>query len=142
MSAVALCLLAGAVVVPLGGDEATLVWRHSVEKIPWEEDWRATAAGLVVVAARVRGSGAGMEAGEGARLVDGAWTWRPTLPPQARVVLARSGATADWRICVAGRCRAIDAIVPAEVERVTLTTCDVDPARGTASVRDADGTAR
>ena len=132
-----ICLIVGALVVSLHGDAATLAWRHSVEKILWVEDWRATDAGLVIEAARVRGSGAGMEAGEGARLVDGAWVWRPTLPPQARVVLARSGATADWRVCVAGRCRAMGEIVPDGVDRVTMTTCAADGA-----IRDAVGTAR
>lgn len=131
-----LCLLAGALILPFSGERATLAWTHSVEKIPWEEDWRATAAGVAIEAARVRGSGAGMEAGEDARLVDGAWTWRPRLAPQARVVLARSGATADWRICEAGVCRAMDEILPRGVDRVELTTCD-DAGR----LRDVGGTA-
>lgn len=131
-----ICLLVGTLILPLSGERATLAWTHSVEKIPWEEDWRATAAGLVIEAARVRGSGAGMEAGEGARLVNGAWVWRPTLPPQKRVVLARSGATADWRICAAGACRPMADLLPADVDRVTMTTCD-DAGR----LRDAGGTA-
>ncbi len=132
-----ICLLAGALVLPLAGERATLAWTHSVEKIPWEEDWRATAGGLVIEAARVRGSGAGMEAGEGAHRVGDGWEWRPSLPPQARVVLARSGATADWRICEEGRCRAMEALLPADVDRVTMTVCDDD-----GRVRDAAGTAR
>lgn len=131
-----ICLLVGALIVPLSGERATLAWTHSVEKILWEEDWRATASGLVIEAARVRGSGAGMEAGDGARFVDGAWTWRPTLAPQKRVVLARSGATADWRICEAGTCRPMGSLLPADVDRVTMTTCD-DAGR----LRGADGTA-
>lgn len=132
-----ICLIAGALMVSLPSDTATLAWRHSVEQILWEEDWRASDAGLVLETARVRGSGAGMEAGEGARLVDGAWVWRPKLPPQVRVVLARSGATADWRVCVAGRCRAMGEILPVEVDRVTMTSCDADGV-----VRDGGGTAR
>lgn len=132
-----ICLLAGTLVLPLAGEKATLAWTHSVEKIPWEEDWRATSAGLVIEAARVRGSGAGMEAGEGARRVGDAWEWRPSLPPQDRVVLARSGATADWRICEAGRCRAMATLLPADVDRVTMTVCDDD-----GRIRDAAGTAR
>lgn len=134
---VTICLLAGALTVSLGSDAATLAWRHSVEKILWEEDWRAGPAGLTIEAARVRGSGAGMEAGEGARFVDGAWTWRPSLPPQPRVVLARSGATVDWRVCIAGRCRAMGEIVPPEGDRVTMATCGPD-----GTIRDGAGTAR
>lgn len=119
-----LCLLVGALVLPLSGERATLAWTHSVEKQLWEEDWRATATGPVIEAARVRGSGAGMEAGEGAHRVADAWEWRPKLPPLSRVVLARSGATADWRICEAGACRPMSAILPVEADRVTLTVCD------------------
>ncbi|NLH82760.1 MAG: DUF1850 domain-containing protein [Phyllobacteriaceae bacterium] len=132
-----ICLIAGALILPLSGERATLAWTHSVEKIPWEEDWRATAAGLVIEAARVRGSGAGMEAGEGARRVGDAWEWRPSLPPQPRVVLARSGATADWRICEDGRCRPMGDLLPADVDPVTMTVCDDD-----GQLRDAVGTAR
>lgn len=132
-----ICLLVGALIVPLSGERATLAWTHSVEKILWEEDWRATPAGLVIEAARVRGSGAGMEAGEGARLVDGAWTWRPTLAPQSRVILARSGATADWRICEEGRCRPMGEILPVDADRVTMAPCDDD-----GRLRDGAGTAR
>jgi hypothetical protein len=119
-----LCLLIGALVLPLSGERATLAWTHSVEKQLWEEDWRATATGPVIEAARVRGSGAGMEAGEGAHRVGDAWEWTPKLPPLSRVVLARSGATADWRICEAGACRPMSAILPVEADKVTLTVCD------------------
>lgn len=119
-----LCLLAGALILPLSGERATLAWTHSVEKQAWEEDWRATATGPIIETARVRGSGAGMEAGEGARLVDGFWQWTPHLPPLSGVVLARSGATADWRICEAGACRPMSAMLPVDVDRVTLTVCD------------------
>ncbi|MCE1235502.1 MAG: DUF1850 domain-containing protein [Hyphomicrobiales bacterium] len=131
-----LCLLVGALILPFSGERATLAWTHSVEKIPWEEDWRATEAGVVIEAARVSGSGAGMEAGEGARFVDGVWQWRPKVAPQGRVILARSGATADWRICEDGRCRAMAEILPVEVDRVEFATCD-DEGR----LRDAGGTA-
>lgn len=119
-----LCLLAGALILPLSGETATLAWTHSVEKQLWEEDWRATATGPVIEHARVRGSGAGMEAGDGARFIGGAWEWTPHLPPLTRVVLARSGATADWRICDKGACRPMSAILPVDVDKVTLTVCD------------------
>lgn len=121
-----ICLLAGSKVAPLVAGAITLVWTHSVEKIAWEEDWRSTPAGLELVAARVRGSGAGMEPPPEAKLVDGVWSWKPSLPPQEQVILRRSGATADWRICIAGRCRPMDAYVPAEADPVVMKAC-VEP---------------
>jgi hypothetical protein len=111
-------------VAPLLVSAMTLAWTHSVEKTLWEEDWRAGPAGLELVEARVQGSGAGMEPPPGARLVDGAWRWRPSLPPQVEVVMRRSGATADWRICVAGQCRSMDGYVPADADPVVMRVCE------------------
>src|SRR5690606_23223998 len=54
-----ICLVAGKVIAPLMAGAMTLAWTHSVENIAWEEDWRATPAGLEIVEARVKGSGAG-----------------------------------------------------------------------------------
>ena len=118
-----LCLVAGALSVPLLAPSATLAWTHSVEKIVWEEEWRATPAGVVLVQARVRGSGAGMDPPPEARFEGGVWTWTPKVPPQAQVLLRRSGSTADWRVCVSGTCRAMDSYVPAEADPVALSTC-------------------
>ena len=61
-----ICLLAGSTIASLMAGAITLAWTHSVEKIVWEEDWRSTPAGLELVEARVRGSGAGMEPPQGA----------------------------------------------------------------------------
>ena len=119
-----ICLLAGSKIAPLLVSAITLAWTHSVEKTLWEEDWRAAPAGLELVEARVQGSGAGMEPPPDARLVDGAWRWRPSLGPQRQVVMRRSGATADWRICIAGQCRDMSSYVPAEADPVVMTICD------------------
>ena len=95
-----LCLLAGTTIAPLMAGAITLAWTHSVEKILWEEDWRLEPAGLELVEARVRGRGAGMEPPPEARFVDGGLVaGGPRLPPLQEVVMRRSGATADWRIC-------------------------------------------
>lgn len=118
-----LCLKAGAAIVPLLSPVATLAWTHSVEKTLWEEAWRATTRGVELVEARVQGSGAGMDPPPEARLVGGAWTWHPSGPPQAAVVLRRSGATADWRICLDGACRPMADYVPADADPVVLTVC-------------------
>jgi hypothetical protein len=125
-----LCLAAGAIVVPLMTNAITLAWTHSVEKVLWEEDWRAGRAGLELAAARVRGSGAGMEPPAEARFIDGAWTWRPNLPLLSEVALRRSGATADWQICIGNNCRSMDAYVPEGADPVILTICPA-PARVT-----------
>jgi hypothetical protein len=121
-----LCLAAGPVIAPLMAGAITLAWTHSVEKILWEEDWRLAPAGIELVEARVRGSGAGMEPPPDARFVNGAWTWRPAVQPQREIVLRRSGATADWRICIAGTCRPMDAYVPPAADPVVLKACEGD----------------
>ncbi|MDP3256691.1 MAG: DUF1850 domain-containing protein [Bosea sp. (in: a-proteobacteria)] len=118
-----LCLAAGALAVSLGASEITLSWRHSVQKTLWEEVWRDTPAGLVMAEARIQGSGAGMEAPPEARLADGFWRWTPQLPPQREIVMRRSGATADWQICSAGRCRPMGDYLPPEADPVILRTC-------------------
>lgn len=118
-----LCLVAGGLVVALGSSELTLSWRHSVQKTLWEEVWREIPAGLVIDEARIEGSGAGMDPPDGALLRDGFWRWRPALPPQRDVVMRRSGATADWQVCIAGRCRTMSDLVPAEADPITLTVC-------------------
>ena len=56
-----LCLISAGVVKTLSLAAFTLVWTHSIEKVDWQEDWRITPAGLQMVQARVKGSGAGME---------------------------------------------------------------------------------
>jgi hypothetical protein len=119
-----ICLVAGSTIAPLLAGAITLAWTHSVEKIVWEEDWRSGKAGLELVEARVRGSGAGMEPPPEARFANGAWAWRPTLPPQREVVLRRSGATADWQICISGQCRPMAAYVPAEADPVVMRACE------------------
>jgi hypothetical protein len=122
-----LCLLvAGVVAARLAGIEAfTLAWTHSVEKIEWQEDWRVEGRLLRLAQARVKGTGAGMEPPPEARLVDGAWRWAPAVAPLPRIVLRRSGATADWRICAGGEgCRELGALVPASADPVELAPCD------------------
>lgn len=124
-----LCLLVGALAVPLMTESLTLAWTHSVERIPWEEDWVETPGGLRLAATRVHGSGAGMEPAPDARLVDGAWTWVPNLPLLPEIVMRRSGATADWRVCIDGTCRAMADYVGPDADPVTLKPCGIGPSR-------------
>lgn len=121
---VVLCILAGGRTTVLAASLFTLSWTHSVEKTRWEEDWRVTPAGLTVVAARVKGSGAGMEPPEGSTLRQGWWTYEPRLPAQSSLVLASSGATVDgWRLCAGETCLDLGA---RSGEPVTLRACPAD----------------
>lgn len=94
------CLLAGPLVLLLSGNGFTLDWTHSVERVTWRENWLIQGGLLHLATAAVKGSGAGMEPGDGATLQDGWWVWQPALPPQPEILLAASGATgAGWQIC-------------------------------------------
>jgi len=121
----AICLLAAGVAVQLHTAALTLGWTHSIEKIRWEEDWRATPAGLVVTEDRIQGTGAGMEPPPDATF-DGTW-WRydPKTPPMPQVILRRSGMTvSDWDVCIAGTCRPMGAYVPKDADPVTMKECE------------------
>lgn len=118
-----ICLLAaGTLWASLAADGFGLSWTHSVEKTEWREEWRVEAGRLRLVEARVQGSGAGMEPPAGSRLEGGRWVYVPDLPPLAEIVLARSGHTADWRLCL-GECRALSEWVPLEAGTTTVSPC-------------------
>ncbi len=119
-----LCLARAATVVAIASSHFTLSWTHSIEKIRWEEDWQVTPAGLQVVEARIRGSGAGMDPPEDATFADGAWHYRPRIGPQREVVLAASDFTADHTLCIEGRCRALHEWVPGRGP-VRMSACPV-----------------
>lgn len=109
------CLMAGAVALAVSGG-FSLGWTHSVERVRWEERWRVEGDRLVLTEARVRGSGAGMEPGEGAVERDGWWVWQPerSFP---EVTLAASGATGGgWTLCTDGGCRELGAVAGAPVK--------------------------
>lgn len=124
---IGVCLLAAGVAVSLPLQAFTLAWTHSIEKIRWEEDYRVTSQGLQVVQARIRGSGAGMEPPDGAELRDGAWHYRPALPAQARLLLARSRYVADYELCWDGRCRPMADIAGPVTEdsRLDMFACKI-----------------
>ncbi|QQP92220.1 DUF1850 domain-containing protein [Skermanella sp. TT6] len=114
---------AGAPLARLPVEAFSLGWTHSVERIEWREDWRISDGRLLIEEARVRGSGAGMEVPEGAKLVDGSWVYRPGVPPLDRLDLANSGFTADYRICSAEGCRDLAVITGVADRPLTLFAC-------------------
>ena len=58
----------------------------------------------------MKGSGAGMEPGDGAMLANGWWVWTPDAPAIPDLLLAASGATrGGWRLCSGDDCRVIGA---------------------------------
>jgi hypothetical protein len=105
------CLLvAGVVRATLPAPDFTLAWTHSIEKTRWQERYRVEGDALVLVEARVEGTGAGMEPPPSARFADGAWTWRPrTSLPELRLTL--SSYAADYTLCWREGCRPLGALV-------------------------------
>ena len=126
-----LCLAtAGAAVKSLSIAAFTLAWTHSIEKIEWQEDCRVTPAGLTIVQARVKGSGAGMEPIPEARLIDGWFRWRPDRPAMPKLVLGNSGEAGEWRICNGLGCRTLSDLLGKQIGAnvTTLTPCDAPAA--------------
>jgi hypothetical protein len=119
------CLLAAGATVRLGTMALTLAWTHSIEKIRWEEDYRATPAGVVLLEDRVQGTGAGMEPPPDAKFDGKWWRYNPHVAPLPQVILRRSGMTVgDWQVCISGTCKAMGDYLPdPKADPVTLTTC-------------------
>ena len=116
-----LCILGLGQTVALAAAVFSLSWTHSAEGTRWQETWRVSEAGLLLMEARVEGSGAGMEPSQGAVLRDGSWVFRPELPPQEKLILAASGTTRDgWILCVDDTCRTLGA---RPGEPITLRAC-------------------
>ena len=120
-----LCLASAGVVKALALAAFTLVWTHSIEKVDWQEDWRITPDGLLLVQARVKGFGAGMEPPSDARLIDGWFVWQPQRPPMPQLVLGNSGAAGEWRLCSDGKCRTLSDIFghPVGVNATVMSAC-------------------
>jgi len=126
-----ICLIvAGIVRSTLTTSEFTLAWDHSVQKTRWEEHYRIDDGALVLVEARVQGSGAGMDPPSGAHYDRGAWTWEPNTR-HAELRLTRSAFAGDYAICDDRRCASMsDLAGPAgDGTVVTVRACP----RGTTS---------
>lgn len=118
----ALCLTAGALAVRLLWPDFTLAWTHSVQKTEWQEDYAVAPDALKLKRARVRGSGAGMEPGPDAKLVDGWYVWTPGRDV-ADLILARSGAVEEYRLCHDGQCRSLNALIGGAPDAVKMAPC-------------------
>ncbi|OQM74963.1 DUF1850 domain-containing protein [Manganibacter manganicus] len=117
-----ICILAAGKVTVLAGTVFTLAWTHSVEKTRWEEHWQVTPAGLQVVEARIKGSGAGMDPPEGSVLKDGWWVYAPKVKPLDKLVLAASGATGEgWTLCTSDGCTVLGSRAQ---DPAVVTACD------------------
>lgn len=105
-----ICLLQGAKLTVIAAHAFTLAWTHTVERTGWQEDWRLEDGRLVLETARIKGSGAGMEPPDDARLVDGWWQYHPANVRLSEIHLANHGGVAGaWRICTDGTCTALPA---------------------------------
>lgn len=120
-----LCMGAGAVSAVLAVQSFTLAWMHSIEKVRWEEDWVIEQNRLRPVAARIRGTGAGMEPPPDAVFRDGAWHYRPLVGSMERVNLAHSPYTSGYELCLANGCRPLADFLPgiSEVAVIELRAC-------------------
>ncbi|GAA6140623.1 DUF1850 domain-containing protein [Hydrogenophaga sp. 5NK40-0174] len=94
------------------GERFTLAWTHSIEKVRWEEDYRIVVPKvhgsserpqLLIEAARIRGTGAGMEPPADAVLKDGWYHYHPKTPSPYEQRLTRSPYTADYEWCSADK---------------------------------------
>lgn len=110
----------------------TLAWTHSIEKVRWEEDYAVTATPtprLQALAARVRGSAAGMEPPDDARWVNGWYTYTPALRYPDVLRLTRSVFSADYDLCVNGLCQPMSDSLASDGGITLLSACSSDAAQ-------------
>lgn len=128
MPVLGLCLaLAASAAAPVfvPGEHFTLAWTHSIEKVRWEEDYAVLPdpPRLQAVAARVRGSAAGMEPPPGARLQGGWYHYTPAPGLQEPLRLTRSEFTADYALCTAQHCQPLGRWLPSDGGVTLLRAC-------------------
>lgn len=109
----------------------TLAWTHSIERQRWEEDYAVHRGPggrpqLLALAARVRGSAAGMEPPPDAALRDGWYHYRPAERLPAELRLTRSEFTPDYSWCsgpAPTRCRPLADWLPSDGGVTLLRAC-------------------
>jgi hypothetical protein len=79
----------------------------------------------LMVQARVKGSGAGMEPPPEARLVDGWFQGQPKRAAMPQLVPGNSGAADEWRLCHDGNCKSLSKIFghPVGINVMTMSAC-------------------
>lgn len=142
-----LCLATALASAFVPGQQFTLAWVHSIEKVRWEEDYRVDVgpgrtggdvarspsqvrARLVATEARVRGSAAGMEPPPGAVLRGGWFAYPPQdrYPQQLR--LSRSEFVPDYELCTgpgATDCRPLGHWLSSDGGVTTVRACTGQP---------------
>lgn len=115
-----ICLVAGLLIAQFG-DEITLRWTHSIQKIAWEEDYHRAGNALRLIEARVRGTGAGMEPPAEAVLKEGAWRYTPKLPPLPGIALTHSPHVPAYVVCNSGQCQPVDVWLPGLPDHAIMT---------------------
>ncbi|MGH6924003.1 MAG: DUF1850 domain-containing protein [Propylenella sp.] len=126
-----LCVVAAGAVIHVAASAFSLSWTHTVEKTLWQEDWLIEEDQLVLMRARIQGTGAGMEPPPEARLEEGFYVWEPMIT-RSEITLRRDPHAGDWRLCAAGRCAALGEWLGAEADPVRLlpsTEADCAPKR-------------
>ena len=125
LEAVCIALVGSALSVVLPTDKLTLSWTHTVEATPWEEDYVVKNGALVITEARVKRSGAGMDAPTDAVWTKGWWRYVPSLAPLSEILLANSSFAAGYNVCWAGRCQSLTSFIAADnVVKLMPANCD------------------
>lgn len=109
----------------------TLAWVHSIEKVRWEEDYAVGRNGdpqaptlIYALAARVKGSAAGMEPGPGAVLKNGWYEYVPAVQRHESLSLMRSFYTPDYELCLNGHCRPMSDYLASDGGITMLRACE------------------
>jgi len=124
-----IALLAGTTSVVLPTQDMTLIWTHTVERTGWEEDYSASAQGILITEARIEAIGAGMEPPPSAVREGRWWRYHPSLPRLPSVDLANSTFAGGYTICWDSRCRSLGSIIP-QGEQVSIVASEcTDPTR-------------
>jgi hypothetical protein len=82
----------------------------------------------VLTAARVQGTGAGMEPGANGKPRGDWWEYKPTTPPLPKITFANSAYTADYTLCANGKCQPLGAWLGKGVDHdrpIDLFACTV-----------------
>lgn len=126
----ALAAAPGHVPAFIASEQFTLAWTHSIEKVRWEEDYAVVRKGppnarpvLKAIAARVRGSAAGMEPPPDAVLHKGWFHYTPAQRFPSELRLSRSEFVPDYELCTNGTCSALSRWLPSDGGVTQLTAC-------------------